>query len=156
MKQDRTLIGILMGIIVLMAISLVTFFLRGTEQNYKADDSPENIVRNYILALHKEDYRRAYGYLQDASAKPSFTEFRQNFVEAYFKENSAGVQIRSMEIIADEALVNLLIIHGGTRPFDSSWDEHSDAWLILQKNQWKLSFMPYPYWGWDWYVESEQ
>ncbi len=63
MKQDRFLLGILIFIGVLVVAALGLFFIRQDSQVYVADDSPDNIIRNYALALQKQDYQRAYTYL---------------------------------------------------------------------------------------------
>jgi len=155
MKQDRVLIAILVVILLLIALSLTLFFLRRGDVGYGLDDSPEGVVRNYVLALHKEDYQRAYNYLQDADGKPSLTEFRQEFMGLGWNIEDTGLQLGGTEISGDEAVVRLVIIHGGTDPFESSWNENNDAWLTLQEGQWKLTYLPYPYWGWEWYTELE-
>ncbi len=155
MKQDRVLVAILVVVIVLIALSLTLFFLRRGDVDYGLDDSPEGVVRNFVLALHKEDYQRAYGYLHDADGKPSLTEFRSDLLNLTWEIDDSGLQLGDTEISGDEAVVRLTIIHGGSEPFDSSWNESSDAWLILQDGEWKLTYMPYPYWGWEWYAESE-
>jgi hypothetical protein len=151
MKQDRLLLGILGGIIVLIIISLVLFFARREEQAYGPDTNPEGIVRNYVLALHNGDYQRAYSYLQEAEYKPSLNDFRQDFISTTLDITNTGVQINAVSLNGDEAVVNLTIIHGGTEPFDRMWDDDNSAWLIQQQGQWKLSYFPYPYWGWNWY-----
>lgn len=155
MKQDRVLIAILVVILLLIALSLTLFFLRRGDVEYGPDDSPEGVVRNYVLALHKEDYQRAYDYLQDADGKPSLTEFRQEFMGLGWNIEDTGLQLGGTEISGDEAVVRLTIIHGGTDPFESSWNENNDAWLTLQEGQWKLTYLPYPYWGWEWYAELD-
>ena len=65
MKQDRFLVGILIFIGVLVVVALALFFIRQDNQVYVADDTPDNIVRNYALALQKQDFQRAYTYLAD-------------------------------------------------------------------------------------------
>ncbi len=149
MKQDRMLIAILVVILILIGVSLTLFFLRRGDVAYGPDDSPDGVVRNYVLALHKEDYPRAYGYLQDADNKPSLTEFRGEFIGLSWNIQNSGLQIGATEVSGDEAVVRLTIIHGGSEPFNSSWRENSDAWLTLQEGEWKLTYLPSPYWGWE-------
>ncbi|MBC8504823.1 MAG: hypothetical protein ISR58_07800 [Anaerolineales bacterium] len=156
MKQDRVLIAILVVIFILITLSLTLFFIRRGDVEYGTDISPEGVVRNYVLALHKEDYQRAHNYLQDADEKPSMTEFRNEFMGLGWNLEDTGLQLGETEISGDEAVVRLTIIHGGSEPFGSSWSETNDAWLVQQKGEWKLSYMPYPYWGWEWYVETDQ
>jgi hypothetical protein len=63
MKQfDRLLIGIAAGALLLVVIATAVVLMR-PQPTYRADDSAENIVYNYVLALQQDDYERAYGYL---------------------------------------------------------------------------------------------
>jgi hypothetical protein len=68
MKQDRFLLGILVGIGVLIVVALALFFTRQDNQDYVSDTTPEGVVHNYALALYKDDYdnlqRIPPGFLQ--------------------------------------------------------------------------------------------
>ena len=72
MKQDRFLLIILIFILLLTATAVGVYLFRQGEQTYLADTTPENIVRNYVLALQKQDYQRAYSYLQKKEAIKNF------------------------------------------------------------------------------------
>ncbi len=61
-NTDRFLIGIVVGIIVLVVAAFAITLLR-PETAYKADDTPENVAHNYLLAFEQEDFERAYAYL---------------------------------------------------------------------------------------------
>jgi hypothetical protein len=71
MKTDRFLTGILIGIGVLIVLALALFFLRREAVDYRVEDSPDSIVHNYILAIERQDYERAYRYLAETDVKPS-------------------------------------------------------------------------------------
>ena len=59
---DKYLIGIVVGSIVLVITSM--FMVQSMpEPSYKDGVSPESVAHNYLLALHQDDYVRAYGYL---------------------------------------------------------------------------------------------
>jgi len=79
MKQDRFLVGILLGIGVLVVISLALFFVRREQAVYLPDGSPEAAVHNYVLALQERDFQRAHAYLPDSDKKPSLARFTQAF-----------------------------------------------------------------------------
>jgi len=83
MKQDRFLLGILVGIGILVVIALVLFFVRQDKQEYVMDDVPEGVVHNYALALYQGDYQKAYGYLAEREDKPTYEEFRMPFLNHY-------------------------------------------------------------------------
>ncbi len=59
---DRYLFGIAAGVVLLLVVAVAVVLLR-PEPTYQADDSPEDVAHNYLLALIKADYERAYGYL---------------------------------------------------------------------------------------------
>ena len=59
---DKYLIGIVVGSIVLVITSI--FVVQSLpEPSYKDGVSPESVAHNYLLALHQDDYVRAYSYL---------------------------------------------------------------------------------------------
>lgn len=61
-RTDKVLIGIVAGVVVVVLAAFALLLLR-PRPVYVADDTPEHIVHNYLLALQQEDYERAYGYL---------------------------------------------------------------------------------------------
>jgi hypothetical protein len=60
---DKFLIGIVAGVVILVAAVLAIALLRPNEMSYQPDDTPEGVANNYLLALHLEEYDRAYAYL---------------------------------------------------------------------------------------------
>ncbi len=94
MKPDRFLWALLIGIGVLVVAALAFFFLRRGGQEYGPDDTPENVVRNYALALQKLDYARAYDLLQEAEDKPDFERFRLNFLTRAADPSSVALSIQ--------------------------------------------------------------
>lgn len=151
MKQDRFLIGILVGIGVLIIIALALFFSRRDQQEYVADDAPEGVVRNYALAVFREDYERAYSYLADAENKPTYSEFRQAFFNSYVNPDNAGLELGETEIAGDEAFVTVYLIYNPSDPFSSGYRGTETARLERQNGEWKLLQMPYNFWSYDWY-----
>jgi hypothetical protein len=151
MKQDRFLIGILVGIGVLVIIALVLFFTRQDKQEYVAEDTPEGVVHNYALALYKEDYEKAYDYLAEMESKPTYNEFRQAFFNNFVDPSNAGLELGETEIAGDVAYVTLYIIYNTTDPFSSGYRNTDTARLERQNGTWKLLQMPYNFWSYDWY-----
>jgi hypothetical protein len=154
MKQDRFLVVILGLIIFLVVIAVGLFFIRKEPQNYGPEDSPGGVVRNFMLALQAGDYQRAYSYLQDGSKKPTFSTFQQSLLKNETQFIATGVQLGEVEIFGDNARVDITIIHNSTDPFDRTWEESATVLLTLQDGKWVITSMPYPYWGWDWYIEK--
>ena len=59
---DKVLIGIVIGIGLLIIAALVVTLVK-PEATYRAEDTPEGVAYNYLLALQMGEYERAYGYL---------------------------------------------------------------------------------------------
>lgn len=154
MKQDRFLI-IIVGVIVLLAVlAIVLFFVRQEPQEYGPSDTPEGVLRNYVLALQKKDYETAYGYLQDSEDKPTLTQFKQSFLTHNIDTANTSVQIRTIDITGLDANIELILLHSSNDPFNRTWDENTAALLTRQNGEWRIVSMPYPYWGWDWYAQK--
>jgi hypothetical protein len=150
MKQDRFLIGILVGIGVLVVAAFVLFFMRQSQMNYVADDTPAGVVQNYVLALHKGDYQKAYGYLAAGQDKPTYDEFRKPFVTKMNSISSADIQIQETIPMDKEAVVKLVFSNNYDGPYNS-YRSTEQADLKLENGLWKISSMPQPYWFYDWY-----
>jgi hypothetical protein len=151
MKQDRFLIGILVGIAVLIIVALTVFFSRKDNLNYVADDTPEGVVQNYVVALHKRDFDKAYGYLAELENKPRLEQFHQSFLNHNIDPANAGAEIGKAEIVGNSASVSLGVIYGQSDPFSSGYRNADYAQLVLQNGVWKIKQMPYQFWAYDWY-----
>jgi hypothetical protein len=154
MKQDRFLTGILIGIGVLVVIALAVFFSRKDTQTYIAEDAPEGVVHNYVLALINRDYEKAYGYLADLEYKPTYEEFRRPFLNGYVNPDNTAVDVGESEISGEEASVEVAQIYNSGDPFSTGYRDVQRAILVKQDGAWKLSSMPaYNFWDYSWYME---
>jgi hypothetical protein len=152
MKQDRFLIGILVFIALLVVAALVLFFVRPGNPTYQSEDTPEGVVFNYVLAIQDNDLERAYGYLADFELKPSEPAFRQSLLNNALYNEEYSLQVGETQLLSeDEAWVMISIQYLSGGPFETGWSTQDHASLVRQGNKWKLSYMPYPYWGYDWY-----
>ena len=157
MKQDRFLTGILIGIAVLVVIALAVFFLRQGSQSYVSEEAPEDVVHNYVLAVLKEDYEKAYGYLANLDNKPTYEQFRDAFLTGVVNPNNSAVDIGNSEISDDTASVEVALIYNPSDPFSTGYRDLQRALLIKQDGAWKLSSMPgYYFWDYNWYQEPPQ
>jgi hypothetical protein len=151
MKQDRFLLGILIFIGLLVVAALALFFIRQDTQVYVADDTPEGVIRNYALALQKQDFQRAYSYLADLDGKPSYDTFHRAFLTNQLNVSTNALQVGSVQYINNgEATVSLTILYSSGGPFTPGSSSTDTATLVQQGGAWKLSYMPYPYWSFDW------
>jgi hypothetical protein len=154
MKQDRFLTGILIGIGVLVIAALAVFFTRRDVQTYVADDTPEGVVHNYVVAVLEKDYEKAYGYLADLDHKPEYNEFRQAFLNGMVNPENSAVDIGETELFDDEAYVEVALVHNPSDPFSTGYRDVQRAGLVLQNGAWKLTSMPtYYFWEYNWYQE---
>jgi hypothetical protein len=151
MKKDRFLIGILVGIGVLAVLAIVLFALRQTKATYVADDNPAGVVQNYVLAIYKMDYPKAYGYLAEGQGKPDLAGFRQVFITQRFDLSNYGVQVGDVTINGEDASVSVTLINAGNGPFNDVNRNIQTVVLKQQSGAWKIDSMPYPYWDYSWY-----
>ena len=156
MKQDRFLIGILVGIGVLVIVALALFFTRQDNQEYVSDATPEGVVQNYVLALYKDDYDKAYSYLANADNKPTYNEFRRAFFNQLVNPGNAGLEIGETEIVGEEAYVNMYVTYSPSGPFSSGYRNTELARLERQGGEWKLLQMPYNFWSYNWYQPTPE
>jgi len=151
MKNDRFLLGILIGIGLLVALALGLYFLRQEQPAYRSDETPEGVVHNYVTAVQLGDYERAYTYLAEKSDKPTYNTFRQAFISMLDPEN-ASLQIGgSYSYTPGEADVEVTILRSNNGLFGGTYREQQSVMLTLQDGEWKIFSGPYPYWNWDWY-----
>ncbi len=152
MKQDRFLTGILIGIGLLVVIALTVFFTRKDSQTYVAEDVPEGVIHNYVVAILNKDYEKAYGYLADLEHKPTLNAFRQSFLNGNVNPNNAAVDIGGSNVSGEEASVEVAMIYNPSDPFSSGYRDSQRAILVKQNGAWKISSMPtYYFWDYNWY-----
>ena len=152
MKQDRFLTGILVGIGLLVVVALAVFFTRKDSQTYIPDNTPDGVVHNYVVALLKKDYEKAYGYLAELDYKPTYDNFRKSFLNGTVNPNNGAVDIGTAEITNDEASVEVTMINNPSDPFSTGYRDTQRAILAKQNGSWKISSMPiYYFWDYSWY-----
>ncbi len=152
MKQDRFLTGILAGIGVLILLALVLFFARKEDKKeYKTANSPEAVVYNYVLAITSDDYKKAYSYLAEKDYKPTYEQFRQSFFNGNVNPENVGVDVGESKIDGDDALVDLNLVYSPNDPFSGGYTNTDRAQLVRQNGEWKITYMPYNFWAYDWY-----
>jgi len=157
MKTDRFLLVILGAIGLLVIAALLLFFIRQRGQEYGPQDTPQGVVRNYVLALDARDYERAYSLLSEAEGKPDFDRFRQDFLARRVDPSNAAILIQKDWQSGEDTLVDLVVVHAASGPFADSYRQPEQALLVRDAaGEWKLARMPYPYWGYDWYQAEPQ
>jgi len=152
MKQDRFLLGILIFIGLLVVVAVALFFVRNETPSYGPEDTPQGVLYNYAVALQLNDYERAFSYLAEKDNKPTYDTFRQAFMTRQLDPSTSALQIGEVQMLENgEAWVTVTIQYAGNGVFNSGWSSSDRATLVKQNGAWKITYLPNPYWGWDWY-----
>jgi hypothetical protein len=152
MKQDRFLIGILIFIGLLVIAAVALFFVRNQTPTYGPEDTPQGVLYNYAVALQLHDYERAYGYLAEKNNRPTLDAFRQAFLTRQLDTTTTALQIGDVQTLqSDQVWINVTVQYAGNGVFNNSWSNTDRATLEKQNGAWKITYMPNPYWGYDWY-----
>jgi hypothetical protein len=155
MKQDKFLLGILIGIAVLVVAAFALFFIRQPMLQYVDDSTPSGVVQDFVIALHKGDYPRAYGYLASGTNKPTLEEFRSPFLLKQTDISSTELHLGEESVAGNGATVRL----DYSQYYGSPYDVNRGYWqadLVLENGQWKIIQMPPPYWFYDWYQPKQK
>ncbi|MBN1218643.1 MAG: hypothetical protein JXM69_06935 [Anaerolineae bacterium] len=159
MKNDKFLIGIVIGIVLLVIVAMVLVLARGQREEYIAEDTPDGVVHNYFLAIQRKEFEKAYGYLaDDLKSKPDLDEFIRTVDNSYYG-SEVSLEVGQSSIDGDRARVEVATTsYSGGGPFDSGrYTSEEVAHLRRGANgEWKLTNYPYPYWGYDWNEEPDK
>ena len=150
MRQDRFLLGILAGIGVLVVLSVALFFLRRSTLEYGPETSPDGVVRNYIVAIKKGDYDRAFAYLIMPDPKTDKLSFRQGISPQMAEISSTGIEVGQVSVDGAHAIVTISLIRGNGGLFGDVYREQQTAELTQKDGAWKITSMPYPFWNYSW------
>ncbi len=151
LKNDKFLIGILIGIAVIVLLSVGIVIFNHNELSYESDDTPEGVVNNYLTAWIQQDYDRVAGYLYDGENKPEYQKIMQTAYDSKYAADTTSIRIEKSIIRGDEATVVVTLIQQPNDPFSTSSQTSDLVTFIKQDGAWKIKQFPYPYWGWDWY-----
>jgi len=149
MKQDKFLLTIVIGIgVIALAVVALTLARRSTA--YRTDETPEAIVHNYILAVQKKDYERAYALLADQPNKPDLETFQSDLLM-----NNSDIQryVFRLETVDESSSTALVRVVQTQNSMIDSYRNDELARLTKTPDGWRLTQMPYPLWGWSWYQE---
>lgn len=144
-SADKILIGIVIAILMVVVAAFV-FTLTRPEETYLPEDTPENIVHNYLLALQQEDYARAYTYLS-----PTLTGYPRSAITferditrrgwVFRQDRDVSVSVEGATIEREEANVEVLETRFyGSGLFDSGQSLYTFKMdLTLIEGQWKIT-----------------
>ena len=143
-KNDKMLVGIVIGIILLVVVALVTTLAK-PEPTYQTEESPEGVAHNYILAIQKEEFERAYSYLSTSleGYPKSLRKFEDDLLEKAWRyrwDNDSTVTLGEATITRKRAVIEITesYFYGGGL-FDSSQSINTfDMDLQLDNEEWKI------------------
>jgi hypothetical protein len=159
MKNDKFLIGIVIGAVLLVVVAIILVLARGQREDYIVDDNPTGIVHNYFLAIQRKEFERAYDYLSDdLESKPDLDEFIRTVDENSRYGSEASLQIGESNVDGNRARVEVSITtYQGGGPFDRGRHTLPDTAYLSRtaSGEWKLTGYPHPYWGYDWDIAED-
>ena len=152
-RTDRYLVGLVIGIVILVIVAFVVT-LSKPEAEYQADGSPDAAVHNYLLALQKDDYERAYGYLSPSIVNypqtlGDFSRDIKNYRWDFRLDENVSLQVQSAREVGDRAFVAVQETRfSGGGLFDSGQYLNKFEMELIQENgDWKIvggdSYMAY-------------
>jgi len=153
--SDKFLVAIVGGIVLLVVAAIVITLTR-PEPTYMPEYTPEGIVHNYLLALEKEEYDRAYSYLSpDIENYPSsLNAFRREIADnpwSFRNDMNATLAVGETIIIGDFATATIYEtrFRGGDL-FEFGPSSYAfDMDLEIIKSEWKIVDSHY-YFAWCW------
>ena len=142
--HDRFFIGLLIGVVLLALLAVGIAVWRQSQATYRTDDTPEAAVYNYLLAVHRGDWDKAYDLLGDAPCKPSRGLFEAALVG---DRGFPDVQIVRSQQEGDAAWVTLRFrFEGGEWLPESAYRYDDQVRLQHTPQGWKLVYLPGPIW----------
>lgn len=148
LKQDRFLLAILLSLAGLVVSAIVLFYVRSGEQEYGPTDTPEGVVRNYILALQKADYLTAYGLLALDEDLPSLEQFENGLFAQRQAFDALSVRLGTSAQAGQTAMVQLIVMHSSGGPFQDTWQDRASVTLRRDAaGDWKITTVPWPFWA---------
>ena len=158
-SKDRFLIGIVVGVLLLVIVAFIVV-LRRPEPTYRADDSPEGVAHNYLLAVRQGEYERAYGYLSPTlKGYPTNAAQFANDIEQqrwlFRLDDDVTLAIESAQINGDEAAVVIqeTTFYSGGLFNSNQYTNRFNLYLIRSGNSWVIDKAD-SYWWECWQIKE--
>jgi hypothetical protein len=141
--SDKMLLAIVAGIILLIIVAFVVVSRR-PQPEYEAQDTPESVVNDYLLAIQLGNYARAYSLLSPSIAYPGNTnEFYDSLREEPWRftvsDNYSQV-VESSEPVSDNSVAVVVREIYSTNSLFAG-DDFSEVFRMRVENEgsgWKL------------------
>lgn len=155
-STDRLLVAIIAGMVLLVLLAFGVVLTR-PEPRYQETTSPEGVAHDYLLAMTRREYDRAYGYLSPSI--PGYPDSLDQFIQdvgryGYFADRAESATLRVDEVRqpgAEHAVVTVSERTFEQRGlFDSVASERTfDLTLRQTEGAWKITDSD-GYWVWCW------
>ncbi|WP_287907085.1 hypothetical protein [Chloroflexus sp.] len=148
-SSDRFLLGIIGGTVVLVVVALVMVLTRSTP-DYRPDNEPSAVVFNYLLAIQRGDYERAYTYLSPTlpGYPSSVQKMRSDLSWLSNSNEEVSFAIADTKINGDQATVTVRetrFYRGGliggsqtTSTFTMDLQRNADGWQLIGSTSWEM------------------
>jgi hypothetical protein len=144
-RADKFLIGIVVGVVIIVIIAFTITLLK-PKPTYQSEDTPEGVAHNYLLALQKEEFERAYGYL--SPSLPGYPrdalEFQEQVDHYSWNFNAivdATLAVDDSKIIGNRATVTIreTRFYGGGLFESSQRISTFEMELHRENGEWKIT-----------------
>jgi len=143
---DKFLIAIVAGVVILVAVVFILTLTRANAPQYQAEDTPQGVVHNYLVALQLEEYERARNYLSPTLAgyPASVDQFTADVNRASYQfglyDDDVSLAVESADVQGDkaEAVVRKIVFYrdflfdgvGSSSTFDVTLRREGGTWKI--------------------------
>lgn len=141
---DKFLIGIVVGIVALVIVAFVVTLVR-PEPTYQPEDTPKGVTHNYLLALQKGEYERAYGYLSSAltgypASVDEFADAITDYSWQFRLDADTTLAVESAREVGSRVVVQVREsrFYGGSLIGNSQSVTLFDVKLELEDGAWKI------------------
>jgi hypothetical protein len=159
-STDKFLVGIVVGVILLVAVAFVVTLIQPVP-TYQTEDTPEGVVHNYLLALQKGDYQRAYNYLSPTlegypASVDRFTEDVKDSRWRFRLDADVTLAVDSAEVTGSRAMVEVREsrFYSGDLFDSNQYTTIFEIKLRLEDGGWKIVDSDH-YFAWCWKKKSD-
>lgn len=140
--HDRFFKILMAGVVALALFAVAVGVIRQRRLTYRTDDTPSATVYNFLLALHRHDWVRAYDLLADAPCRPDQATFEEAFVGYTLPQ----VVLREEGQSDTRAWVKVEIGSPGAYAGSEGARWQETISLRREAGRWKILRLPYALW----------
>ena len=144
MDTDRFFRWMIGGIALLAVTAVGVALYRQRQAHYRQENTPEAVVYNYLLALRRGEWGKAYDLLGNVPCKPQRTVFEMTMGNWRF---FPAVDIEDVRQQGEKAWVTLRFYYD-TGPFGGLAEVRDSSSMVLRREngRWKIIEVPPPIW----------